>query len=162
MKQLKLGFSVLFDGKKHTKSLLNKHVNVKLWHLMQAMILARKVSSLAMILMMLLVSLSLVVPNATAVGPNQNDFGTTGGDLPDNMSSTTSIPNLIFTGSVSGTGELYPSNDEYDYLRVSLAANEGLAVELSFDSSDDFDLIIYDSSAQNIIDNSYSYNPETV
>ena len=123
---------------------------------------SKKISSLAMILMMLLVSLSLVVPNATAVGPNQNDFGTTGGDLPDNMSSTTSIPNLIFTGSVSGTGELYPSNDEYDYLRVSLAANEGLAVELSFDSSDDFDLIIYDSSAQNIIDNSYSYNPETV
>ena len=123
---------------------------------------SKKISSLAMILMMLLVSFSLVVPNATAVGPNQNDFGTSGGDLPDNMSSPTSIPNLIFSGSVSGTGELYPSSDEYDYLRVSLAANEGLAVELSFDSSDDFDLILYDSSAQNIIDNSYSYNPETV
>ena len=77
------------------------------------------------------------------------------------MSSPTSIPNLIFSGSVSGTGELYPSSDEYDYLRVSLAANEGLAVELSFDSSDDFDLTIYDSS-QMTIDSSYSYNPETV
>ncbi len=122
----------------------------------------KKTSTIIIVLMFLIMSFTSIIGNVSAVGTNQNDIGTSGGDLPDNLSSITSIPNLIFSGSTNGTGELYPSSDQYDYLRVSLAANEGLAVELSFDSSDDFDLAIYDSSAQNIIDDSYMYNPETV
>ena len=114
------------------------------------------------VMMFLLMSMSSVFNTVSAVGSNQNDIGTSGGDLPDNLSSTTSIPNLIFSNSITGSGELVSITDEYDYLRVSLASNEGLAVELSFDQADDFDLVIYDSSAQIIIDDSYSYNPETV
>ncbi|RJU84000.1 MAG: hypothetical protein DWB99_00955, partial [Candidatus Poseidoniales archaeon] len=120
-----------------------------------------KISSCFMVLMFLIMSMSSAIGNVSAVGTNQNDIGTSGGDLPDNLSSPTSIPNLIFSGSTTGTGELASGTDEYDYLRVSLAANEGLAVELSFDSSDDFDLSIYDSS-QMSIDSSYMFNPETV
>tara|TARA_B100000900_G_scaffold415494_1_gene445587 strand:+ start:300 stop:4298 length:3999 start_codon:yes stop_codon:yes gene_type:complete len=112
-----------------------------------------------LVLASMMVSLS---PAVSAVGPNQSDIGTSGGDLPDNLSSLTTIPNLVFSASVNGSGELYSSTDEYDYLRVSLGSNEGLAVELSFDSSDDFDLTIYDSTAQNVIDDSYMNNPETV
>ena len=123
---------------------------------------SRIITPTLIVMMFFFMSLSSAVSTVSAVGSNQNDIGTSGGDLPDNLSSPTSIPNLIFSGSTTGTGELYPSTDEYDYLRISLAANEGIAVELSFDSSDDFDLAIYDSSAQNIIDDSYSYNPETV
>lgn len=122
---------------------------------------SKKISSACIVMMFLIMSLSSVIGNVSAVGTNQNDIGTSGGDLPDNLSSPTSIPNLVFSNSISGTGELVSGTDEYDYLRVSLASGEGLAVELSFDSADDFDLVIYDSS-QFTIDSSYSYNPETV
>ena len=114
-----------------------------------------------MIMMLLCMSAVMAIPNSSAVGANQNDIGTSGGDLPDNMSSPTSIPNLIFSGSTSGSGDLVAGTDDYDYLRVSLAANEGIAVELSFNQVDDFDLAIYDSN-QMTIDNSISFNPETV
>ena len=83
------------------------------------------------------------------------------GDLPDNMTTPTSLPNLIFTGSTSGSGDLVSLTDEYDYLRVALNSNEGLAAELSFASGDDFDLSIYDSN-QNQMAYSYYSNPETV
>ena len=117
--------------------------------------------SLCLVAMMVLTSLSLAITTVSAVGQNQNDIGTSGGDLPDNLTSPTTIPNLVFSNSISGTGELVSGTDTYDYLRVSLASNEGIAVELSFDSADDFDLYLYDS-AQSIIDDSWISNPETV
>ena len=122
---------------------------------------SRFVKPTLVLLMFLFVSLSTGIGTVSAVGSNQNDIGTSGGDLPDNLSSPTSIPNLIFSNSITGTGELVSGTDEYDYLRVNLASNEGLAVELSFDQADDFDLAIYDSS-QMSIDDSYMFNPETV
>ena len=64
-----------------------------------------KFSSLSIILMLTLVSFSLTITNVSAVGQNQNDIGTSGGDLPDNLSSPTSIPNLIFSNSITGTGD---------------------------------------------------------
>ena len=115
---------------------------------------SRFVKPTLVLLMFLFVSLSTGIGTVSAVGSNQNDIGTSGGDLPDNLSSPTSIPNLIFSNSITGTGELVSGTDEYDYLRVNLASNEGLAVELSFDQADDFDLAIYDSS-QMSIDDSY-------
>ena len=113
--------------------------------------------------MMLLASVLLlgVSPTVSAVGPNQNDMGMSSGDLPDNLSSPTSVPNLIFSGSTSGSGDLVSSTDEFDYLRVALATNEGLAAELSFASGDDFDLSLYDTN-QNLMSSSYLNNPETV
>jgi len=120
-----------------------------------------KFSSLLTTAMLLIMVFSSTLSNVSAVGSNQNDIGTSGGDLPDNISSPTSIPNLIFSSSITGSGELVSGTDQYDYLRVSLAANEGLAVELSFDQADDFDLAIFDST-QMAIDDSYMFNPETV
>ena len=120
-----------------------------------------KFSSLSVILILTLVSFSLTITNVSAVGQNQNDIGTSGGDLPDNLSSPTSVPNLIFSNSITGTGDLVQGTDDYDYLRVSLSANEGIAVELSFNSADDFDVTIYDSN-QMVIDDSYMFNPEQV
>ena len=119
-----------------------------------------RIRSLCLATMMVLTSLSLAITPVSAVGANQNDMATSG-DLPDNLTSPTTIPNLVFSNSISGTGELVSGTDTYDYLRVSLASNEGIAVELSFDSADDFDLILYDS-AQSMIDESWMNNPETV
>ncbi|MBD40593.1 MAG: hypothetical protein CMB11_09585 [Euryarchaeota archaeon] len=110
---------------------------------------------------LLLFSTMTFAPAVSAVGPNQNDMGMTSGDLPDNLSSTTSVPNLIFSGSTTGSGDLVSGTDEFDYLRVALASNEGLAAELSFSSGDDFDLSIYDTN-QNTMASSYFGNPETV
>ncbi len=110
---------------------------------------------------LLLFSTMTFAPAVSAVGPNQNDMGMTSGDLPDNLSTTTSVPNLIFSGSTTGTGDLVSGTDEFDYLRVALASNEGLAAELSFASGDDFDLSIYDTN-QNTMASSYFGNPETV
>ncbi len=121
-----------------------------------------KATSVLLTLMMVLSSLLVVLsPTAHAVGPNQSDMGMASGDLPDNLTTPTSVPNLIFTGSTSGSGELVSLTDEYDYLRVALNSNEGLAAELSFASGDDFDLSIYDSN-QNQMAYSYYSNPETV
>ena len=124
-------------------------------------IIANKLSSISIILMLALVSYSITLTNVSAVGSNQNDIGTSGGDLPDNLSSPTSIPNLIFSNSITGTGDLVQGTDDFDYLRVSLAANEGIAVELSFNSVDDFDLAVFDSNFM-LIDDSFMLNPEQV
>ena len=124
-------------------------------------IIVNKLSSISIILMLALVSYSITLTNVSAVGSNQNDIGTSGGDLPDNLSSPTSIPNLIFSNSITGTGDLVQGTDDFDYLRVSLAANEGIAVELSFNSVDDFDLAVFDSNFM-LIDDSFMLNPEQV
>lgn len=110
---------------------------------------------------LLVFSTMTFAPAVSAVGSSQNDMGMTSGDLPDNMSTPTSIPNLIFSGSTTGSGDLVSGTDEFDYLRVALASNEGLAAELSFSSGDDFDLSIYDTN-QNTMASSYFGNPETV
>jgi len=123
---------------------------------------ASKTSSTLISLMMVLsVLLVGATPTVSAVGPNQSDMGMASGDLPDNLSTPTSVPNLIFSSTVSGSGELVSGTDTYDYLRVALSSNEGLAAELSFASGDDFDLAIYDTN-QNQMDYSYYSNPETV
>ncbi|MGB0199980.1 MAG: hypothetical protein ACPF9X_01490, partial [Candidatus Poseidoniaceae archaeon] len=117
-------------------------------------IIANKLPSISIILMLALVSYSITLTNVSAVGSNQNDIGTSGGDLPDNLSSPTSIPNLIFSNSITGTGDLVQGTDDFDYLRVALSANEGIAVELSFNSVDDFDLAVFDSNFM-LIDDSF-------
>ena len=60
----------------------------------------------------------------------------------------------------SGNGQLIPASD-YDYLKVNLGSNEGLAAELSFDVRDDFDISLLDSSG-NYLDTSWHSNPEYV
>ncbi|MBL71656.1 MAG: hypothetical protein CMB41_00610, partial [Euryarchaeota archaeon] len=122
--------------------------------------LGTRARSLALALLLLLGTMT-VTPAVSAVGPNQNDMGMTSGDLPDNLSTPTSVPNLIFSGSVTGSGELVSGTDDIDILRVSLNTNEGLAAELSFASGDDFDLEILDTN-QNSMAYSYFGNPETV
>jgi len=110
--------------------------------------------------LLLVASAFAYTPSVAAVGSTQSDMGGSG-DLPDNMSSPTSIPNYIFSGSLTGSGDLVSGTDDFDYLRVALNANEGLAVQLDFNSVDDFDLAIYDAN-QNWLDDSWVNNPETV
>jgi len=120
-----------------------------------------KLRSITLFLMFFMTALSAGLSGVQAVGANQNDFGMSSGDLPDDLSNPNAVPNIIFSGQITGTGELVPTTDDYDYLRVNLAANEGLAVELSFDARDDFSLSILDSSF-NTIDTSWYSNPEYV
>ena len=122
--------------------------------------LGTRARSLALALLLLLGTMT-VTPAVGAVGPNQSDMGMTSGDLPDNLSTPTSIPNLIFSGSTTGSGELVSGTDDFDFLRVALNTNEGLAAELSFASGDDFDLEILDTN-QNSMAYSFFGNPETV
>ena len=81
--------------------------------------LGTRARSLALAMLLLLGTMT-VTPAVSAVGPNQNDMGMTSGDLPDNLSSPTSVPNLIFSGSVTGSGELVSGTDDTDLLRVAL------------------------------------------
>ena len=110
--------------------------------------------------LMLISVLSLLAVPVQASTSSQNDFGTSGGDLPNDLSNPSAIPNIIFSGQVSGNGQLIPASD-YDYLRVNLGSNEGLAVELSFNVNDDFDLSLLDSNGH-YIDTSWHSNPEYV
>ncbi len=118
-------------------------------------------------LLMLISSLALIASPVQAIGPNQNDMGS-GGDSSDN---TTNAVNYIFTGHLSGTGEL-DINDDHDWLRVSLSSNQGVTMRLSFNSTttlpngtttvNDFDLGLYDNTSQNLISSSWQSNPEIV
>ena len=110
--------------------------------------------------LMLFSVLSLLAAPVQASTSSQNDFGTSGGDLPNDLSNPSAIPNIIFSGQVSGNGQLIPASD-YDYLKVNLGSNEGLAAELSFDVRDDFDISLLDSSG-NYLDTSWHSNPEYV
>ena len=122
----------------------------------------------SLILLLLMSSMmTAFAPGVQAVGPNQNDLNS-GTDLPDNTS--VNITNYIFGSSYSGTGEL-DWGDDSDFLRVALTSTQGLSASLSFPSTttftngttvtNDFDLILYDSSL-NTMDSSWSSNPETV
>ena len=108
-------------------------------------------------LLMLISSLALIASPVQATGANQNDMGS-GGDASDN---TTNAVNYIFSGHLSGTGEL-DINDDHDWLRVSLSSNQGVTMKLSFNSTEDFDLDLYDNTSQNLISTSYQFNPEIV
>ena len=119
-----------------------------------------KSKSLLLCGLMIVSVLSLTASTVTASPTPQNDFGTSGSDLPDSMSNPSAIPNIIFSGQISGNGQLIPASD-YDYLKVNLASNEGLAAELSFDVRDDFDIAFLDSSGHSI-DSSWQSNPEYV
>ena len=123
--------------------------------------------------MLVVTTLTLTAPSVSAVGANQNDFGLSM-DLPDNMSGV----NSSFAANLSGFAPVYFSdfgeldvNDDEDWLAVNLAANEGLALQLSFNTTytsangstytNDFDLAIYDANG-NSMDSSYMFNPESV
>ncbi|MDG1546300.1 MAG: hypothetical protein P8Q55_02800, partial [Candidatus Poseidoniaceae archaeon] len=118
-------------------------------------------------LLMLISSLTLIASPVQAIGPNQNDMGS-GGDSSDN---TTNAVNYIFSGHLSGTGEL-DINDDHDWLRVSLSSNQGVTMRLTFNSTttlpngtttvNDFDLGLYDNTSQNLISSSWQSNPEIV
>lgn len=118
-------------------------------------------------LLLLISSLALIASPVQAIGPNQNDMGS-GGDSSDN---TTNAVNYIFSGHLSGTGEL-DINDDHDWLRVSLSSNQGVTMRLSFNTtttlpngtttSNDFDLGLYDNTSQNLISSSWQSNPEMV
>ena len=132
-----------------------------------------KSSSILLALMLVVTTLTLTAPSVSAVGPNQNDFGLSM-DLPDNMSGV----NSSFVANLSGFAPVYFSdfgefdvNDDEDWIAVNLSANEGLALQLSFNTTytsangstytNDFDLAIYDVNG-NIMDESYMFNPESV
>ena len=134
---------------------------------------ASKTSALVLALMLAFTTITLVAPTASAIGPNQNDFGT-GFDLPDNMSGI----NSTFVANISGLAPLFFSdfgefdvNDDQDWVAINLSANEGVALELSFNSTytssngstytNDFDIEIYDVNG-NSMDSSYMFNPELV
>ena len=91
----------------------------------------------------------------------QNDLGF-GTDLPNSVSAS-NIPTLAFSGTTTVAGQLDPGPDDYDYFAVNLAGNEGLAVSLSFDASDDLDLGLWDSPQHSVVVASYgTANPEYV
>ena len=124
-------------------------------------------------MMLVFTTLTLVAPTVSAVGPNQNDFGTSM-DLPDNMSGI----NSSFVANLTGFSPVFYSdfgefdvNDDQDWVAINLSANEGIALELSFNTTytsangstytNDFDIAIYDVNG-NMMDSSYMFNPELV
>jgi hypothetical protein len=124
-------------------------------------------------MMLVFTTLTLAVPTVSAIGPNQNDFATSM-DLPDNMSGINSsfVANLTGFAPVffSDFGE-FDVNDDEDWVAINLSANEGVALELSFNTTytsangstytNDFDIAIYDVNG-NMMDSSYMFNPELV
>ena len=128
-----------------------------------------------MALVLLLMSISTVTFNASAIGPNQNDLGSNM-DLPDNSTSVVSSQAVInLSGTApSATGVLFGEldvGDDEDWFAVQINANEGLTVEINYNSTytspngttyfNDFELWMYDSS-MNTIDSSFGNNPEIV
>ena len=132
-----------------------------------------KTNALLLALMLVFTTITLVAPTASAIGPNQNDFATSM-DLPDNMSGINSsfVANLTGFAPVffSDFGE-FDVNDDEDWVAVNLSANEGIALELSFNTTytsangstytNDFDIAIFDVNG-NMMDSSYMFNPESV
>ena len=134
---------------------------------------ASKSNAFLLALMLVMTTLTLATPTASAIGPNQNDFQTQT-DLPDNMSGI----NSTFVANLSGRAPMlfsdfgeFDVNDDQDWFAINLSANEGLALELSFNSTytssngttyfNDFDLAIYDANGSSM-DSSYMFNPESV
>ncbi len=69
-----------------------------------------------------------------------NDAGT-GGDAGNTTSTATPLP------AVNGTyyGNLTSSSDTSDYYLINMSSNTGIAVEITYPSSVDFDLALLDS-----------------
>ena len=121
-----------------------------------------KSKSLIICGLMLVSVMSLLAGPVQGSTSNQNDLAT-GGDLPNQLTNTTNIPNLAFSSTTTVYGQLFPGTDDYDFFSVTLAANEGLAVALNFDAADDFDLGLWDSPQHHTVVTSYTNNnPEYV
>ena len=69
-----------------------------------------------------------------------NDAGT-GGDAGDTTSAATSLP------ATNGTyyGNLTASSDNSDYYQINMSSNTGIAVQITYPSSVDFDLALLNS-----------------
>ena len=69
-----------------------------------------------------------------------NDAGT-GGDAGNTTSTATPLP------ATNGTyyGNLTSSSDTSDYYLINMSSNTGIAVEITYPSSADFDLALLDS-----------------
>ena len=69
-----------------------------------------------------------------------NDAGT-GGDAGDTTSAATSLP------ATNGTyyGNLTASSDNSDYYQINMSSNTGIAVQITYSSSVDFDLALLNS-----------------
>ena len=69
-----------------------------------------------------------------------NDAGT-GGDAGDTTSTATPLP------ATNGTyyGNLTTSSDTSDYYLINMSSNTGIAVEITYPSSADFDLALLNS-----------------
>ena len=88
---------------------------------------------------------------------NQNDANS-GGDAGDDFATSLSLPsnNSTYYGWISD------SSDNNDIYSVQIPSGYAIEAELSWnDSSDDFDLALYDDS-QSMLDSSTSDNPEIV
>ena len=87
---------------------------------------------------------------------SQNDANT-GGDAGDNTTYPTYLPdtNASYSGYISNT------DDDDDYYQVNVTCWCLLEATLSWNNSDDYDLILLDSSG-GFIDTSYYSNPEEV
>ena len=86
----------------------------------------------------------------------QNDANT-GGDAGNNMTYPTDLPesNGSYSGYISNT------DDDDDYYRVNVTCWCLLEATLSWNNTDDYDLILMDSAGA-FIDYSYYANPEEV
>ena len=89
--------------------------------------------------MLVLTSLSLGALTASAVGPNQSDLGYNG-DLPDNSTAVTTSQAVINVSGLApfSSGVLYGEfdvGDDEDWFSVQLNANEGLTVEINYNST---------------------------
>ncbi|DAC32750.1 MAG TPA: hypothetical protein HA356_02265, partial [Candidatus Poseidoniaceae archaeon] len=135
----------------------------------------RKISAALLSVLIALMSVTLAAPMASAVGPNQNDLGSSM-DLPDNSSSINSSQAIMnmngYAPTASGAlyGELDVGDDE-DWFAMTLNANEGVTLQIAYNTTytssngstytNDFELWMYDSS-MNIIEVSINNNPEVV
>jgi len=134
-----------------------------------------KISAVLLSVLIALMSVTLAAPMASAVGPNQNDLGSSM-DLPDNSTSINSSQAIIsmngYAPMASGAlyGELDVGDDE-DWFAMTLNANEGVTLQIAYNTTytssngstytNDFELWMYDSS-MNIIEVSIQNNPEVV
>ena len=103
-------------------------------------------------------TMSFGMENVTGVptSDSQNDANT-GDDAGDNTSYPTDLPNSngSYWGYISNT------DDDDDYYRINVTCECMLDASLAWNNSDDYDLILLDSSG-GFIDYSYFSNPEEV
>ena len=83
---------------------------------------------------------SLLLLSMLAVPVLGNDAGT-GGDAGNSTSSATPLP------ATNGTyyGNLTATSDDSDYYLINMSSNTGIAVQITYPSSTDFDLVLLNS-----------------